>query len=221
MFQDYHEVERDLPLSSRAANAAFPLEAALRELQCAAHDLAFAETADLISDNRVVMLDGMIRACQADAARSTAEEAEALWSAAASLSEERAELAETLPLEHAFHADQKDLARARMRASQRRLRSWLHLSCATGCAAPGFDPNIAPDEARALVREALALTPEEVSRRARFEARARLYEISAGDEDAPLDAASTQCAARIAVLLVARARDRLEALSGSSRVREC
>ncbi|WP_417806650.1 hypothetical protein [Thioclava sp.] len=208
MFQDAYWADAG-PNQSRAEfGGAYPIEAALDELRLAARDLAFAEAAEMIAQNRITVIDGMIAACEADAAECAASEAAALSDAAANLREERASLAETLPLERAFRADQRDLASARIAAVQTRLKAWLDDPAAIEVP---FNPNIAPDEAIALAQEGLACSPEEIAMAARSDARARLYEVSSGEalDISPVaPVTNTYCAAWVAGRLVARARAR-------------
>jgi hypothetical protein len=208
MFQDLYWADAG-PHQSRAEfDGTYPIEAALDELRLAARDLAFAEVAEMIAHNRVSVMDGMIAACEADAARCAKNEAAALSDAALNLREERASLAETLPLECAFRADQRDLATARIAAVQARLKAWLDTPAAI---ATPFNPNIAPDEAIALAQQGLDCSPESIAMAARSEARARLYEISSGEalEVSPVaPLTNTHCAAWVAGRLVARARAR-------------
>jgi len=208
MFQDLYWADAG-PHQSRAEfGGAYPIEAALDELRLAARDLAFAETAEMIAQNRITVMDGMIAACEKDATQSATSEAVALRDAAANLREERASLVATLPLECDFRADQRDLARARIAAVHARLRAWLENPDAVEAA---FNPNIAQDEAVDLVHEGLACSPDDIAMTARAQARARLYEVSAGEAldispVAPMLA--THCAAWLAGRLVARARAR-------------
>ena len=206
MFRNTHWVGPDPEQTCEPVDEAHPIEAALGELRRAARDLAFAEAAEMIAQNRIAVIDGMIATCEADAARSGGADAGALGEAAASLREERASLAATLPLECAFRADQRDHACARILAVQARLQEWLGDPARSETA---FNPNIAPDEAVIMVQEAVARSPDEIAASARAEARARLYEVSAGEalDIAPIaPPEQAHCAAWLAGRLVARAQ---------------
>ena len=208
MFQDTFWANAGPHQSGVEFGGAYPIEAALDELRLAARDLAFAETAETIAQNRITVIDGMIAACEADAMHSDRGEAAALSDAATTLREERASLAETLPLERAFRADQRDLACARIAAVKTRLQAWIDNPEAIK--AP-FNPNIALDEAIALAQEGLDCSPEDIVTAARSAARARLYEVSSGealDVSPVAPVTNTYCAAWVAGRLVARARAR-------------
>jgi len=83
------------------------------EIVEALRDLEACETADLIALHRIEALRGMVMACSVD--DSDAE----LRVARAALEEDLASLEETLPLERAFRADQRDAALARIARAAR------------------------------------------------------------------------------------------------------
>jgi hypothetical protein len=158
--------------TARPAKALFPLESAMQDLGRAARDIAFAETADVIALSRIKVLRDMIAACRDEIAVQT-ERSVALELAAAidGLSEELASFEETLPLERAFRADQRDHAVGRIEAAQSRLRSFVETE---GLDAELFDPALSREEAVELAVAALARSPAEIIAAARLEAEARL-----------------------------------------------
>ena len=158
--------------AARPAGALFPLQSAMEELGRAARDIAFAETADVIALGRITVLRDMISACREELALQ-ADRSVALELAAAidGLSEELTSFEETLPLERAFRADQRDHAVTRIEAAQSRLRSFVQTD---GLQAELFDPALSRDEAVELAVAALARSPADIIAAARLEAEARL-----------------------------------------------
>ncbi len=158
--------------AARPVGALFPLESAMEEIGRAARDIAFAETADVISTGRIAVLRDMICACREEMTVQT-DRTVALELAAAidGLGEELASFEETLPLERAFRADQRDHAVARIEAAQSRLRGFIETP---ELQAALFDPALSRDEAVDLAQAALARSPAEIIRAARLEAEARL-----------------------------------------------
>ena len=158
--------------TARPAAAVFPLDSAMEDLGRAARDIAFAETADVIAVNRIRVLRDMISACHAEIAQQT-DRAIALELAAAidGLGAELSSFEETLPLERAFRADQRDDAVARIEAAQTRLRRFVQTD---GMQAAQFDPALSRAEAVELARAALERSPAQIIAAARLEAEARL-----------------------------------------------
>lgn len=157
--------------SARPARALFPLESAMDDLGRAARDIAFAETADVIALHRISVLRDMIAACRAEiAVQEDTMVALELAAAIDGLSEELSSFEETLPLERAFRADQRDHAVVRIEAAQSRLRSFIETE---GMGADLFDPALTRDEAVELARAALARSPAQIIAAARLEAEAR------------------------------------------------
>ena len=158
--------------SARPAGALFPLESAMDELGRAARDIAFAETADVIAVNRIRVLRDMISACRGEIAlqqdRTVALE---LAAAIDGLGAELTSFEETLPLERAFRADQRDHAVARIEAAQSRLRGFVN---SVGMEAAQFDPALSREEAVELALAALERSPAQIIAAARLEAEARL-----------------------------------------------
>ncbi|KFE36103.1 hypothetical protein [Thioclava atlantica] len=171
MFQQEFGAHAPAALAGVPKPRSTPLAAALEELREAACDLAFAEAADLIARNRIMMIDGMIAGCEADAAEAGPETAGALCDAVSGLREDRASLAETLSLETAYRDDQRAEARTRIRKAQGRLRSLLQLAERRLDSPPtGIDADDLEDRAR----ESLRFDADELAQIARQEARARL-----------------------------------------------
>ena len=158
--------------TAHPAGALFPLHSALEDIGRAARDIAFAETADVIALGRIAVLRDMIAACHAELAVQTNRDV-ALELAAAidGLGEELTSFEDTLPLERAFRADQRDDAVARIAAAQTRLRGFVETQ---GQEAAQFDPALSRAEAVELAQAALARTPAEITAAARLEAEARL-----------------------------------------------
>lgn len=191
------------------------VDRALEELRQAVSDLAFAEAADLIARHRVAVLDEMISGCFEDAETAEPDTAAALRAAAEGLQEERATLAETLPLELSLRADQRDAACDRIRAAQRHLRNISqmpdHFGCAWACSRVGARPC---EDAADQIQQALRFDAEAIADIARQEARARLSDgFAALPVASPLsprrggDTGTT--AAQVARRLVEDARRRL------------
>lgn len=158
--------------TARPVGALFPIESAMDEIARAARDLAFCESADVIAVGRIAVLRDMIAACRAEQPLQddVAVRAE-LRAAVEQLDEELASFEETLPLERAFRADQRDHAVARIEAAQARLHGFV-TDAAQG--AEVFDPVLSREEAVELAQAALARSPADIMRAARFEAEARL-----------------------------------------------
>lgn len=154
-----------------AASAAFPLEAAMEEIGRAARDIAFAETADVIALGRIRILRDMIAACHDEVARThdfalTRE----LTAAIDGLGLELADFEDTLPLERAFRADQRDQAVAQIHTTHERLRAFVADSTQQAVL---FEPALSRAEAVELALEALAQSPEDIIAAARAEAETR------------------------------------------------
>ncbi|MBZ4021223.1 hypothetical protein CKO11_01930 [Rhodobacter sp. TJ_12] len=157
--------------SAHPQDRLFPLEAALEEIGRAARDIAFAETADVIALGRIKVLRDMIAACH-DEVENEPDRTVALELAAAidGLSAELASFEETLPIERAFRADQRDQAIAQITAAQDRLQGFV---ANEGQQAEVFDPALTREEAVELAQAAIARTPAEIVAAARLEAEAR------------------------------------------------
>jgi len=158
--------------TARPARALFPLESAMEELGRAARDIAFAEAADVIAVNRIKVLRDMISACHEEIVlqrdRTVALE---LAAAIDGLGEELTSFEDTLPLERAFRADQRDHAVARIEAAQTRLRAFVEC---TDMQADLFDPALSREEAVELAKAALLRSPADIIAAARLEAEARM-----------------------------------------------
>lgn len=174
MFQNFASVRPGQIFPLPACPAAFPFDAALEALGRGARDLAFVEAAEAIALDRIARLGAMIAACEQEMACGAGAGADAqaeLAEAIGVLIRERASLTETLPLERAFRADQRDDAMARVRAAQ----DWLRAFISSARDQSGLhDPNLAPGEARMLAATALARAPGDLVLLARAEVRARL-----------------------------------------------
>ncbi|MDD8021679.1 MAG: hypothetical protein PHX82_01020 [Paracoccaceae bacterium] len=157
--------------AARPVGALFPLESAMDEIGRAARDLAFCEAAEVIADNRIMVLREMITACKAEIYLQDDAVAAELQAAVEGLGEELESFEETRPLEAAFRADQRDQACARISAAQTRLRSFVANPLQE---AELFDPALSREEAVELARAALARSPEDIVLSARAEARARV-----------------------------------------------
>ena len=157
--------------AARPARALYPLESAMDDLGRAARDIAFAETADVIALHRITVLRDMIEACRAEITRNQDPKvALELAAAIEGLGAELSSFEETLPLERAFRADQRDHAVARIKAAQSRLRSFVE---AAGMQPDLFDPALTRDEAVELAMAALERSPAQIIAAARREAEAR------------------------------------------------
>ncbi|OWY16026.1 hypothetical protein B6V73_12600 [Thioclava sp. JM3] len=195
------------------------VERVLEELRQAVSDLAFAEAAELIARHRVAFLDEMISGCLDDAETAEVDTAAALRTAAEGLQEERATVAETMPLELALRADQRDAACDRIRAAQRRLRNISqmpqHFGCACGFDCPSEGDGAGPCSGVAeRIQQALRCDADAIADIARQEARARLSDgFAALPVAAPLSSRSggdtVSTAAQVARRLVEDARRRL------------
>ena len=158
--------------TARPAAALFPLQSAMEDIGLAARDIAFAETADVIALGRIAVLRDMISACRAELAVQTNRDvALELAAAVDGLGEELTSYEETLPLERAFRADQREDAVAQIIAAQTRLRNFIDTE---GQEAAQFDPALDRAEAVELAQAALARTPADIAAAARLEAEARL-----------------------------------------------
>ncbi|SOC16341.1 hypothetical protein [Rhodobacter maris] len=159
---------------AESGEAPFPLQAALEEIGRAARDIAFAETADVIALGRIRLLRDMINACHDEAER--AEDLHVtleLVAAIDGLSAELASFEDTLPLERAFRADQRDQALERIAAAQAGLRAFIANASQR---ADLFEPMLSRAEAVELAVTALARSPEDIATAARAEAEARFAE---------------------------------------------
>lgn len=157
--------------SARPARALYPLESALDDLGRAARDIAFAETADVIALHRITVLRDMIEACRAEITQQKdTKVAMELVAAIDGLGAELSSFEETLPLERAFRADQRDHAVARIEAAQSRLRTFVETA---GMQPAQFDPALTRDEAVELALAALERSPAQIIAAARREAEAR------------------------------------------------
>ncbi|TKD15513.1 hypothetical protein FBT96_16295 [Rhodobacter capsulatus] len=157
--------------AARPARALYPLESAMDDLGRAARDIAFAETADVIALHRITVLRDMIEACRSEIARSQESKvAMELAAAIDGLGEELSSFEETLPLERAFRADQRDHAVARIEAAQSRLRTFIET---VGMQPDLFDPALTREEAVELAMAALERSPAQIIAAARREAEAR------------------------------------------------
>lgn len=101
------------------------IDAAVEELSRAAGDMARCAAAEAMVVGRVAALRGLLGECAALQEQAGATEAGTLQSALAALRDDLASLEETLPLERAFHADERDRARARMAQARGRLRQTM------------------------------------------------------------------------------------------------
>lgn len=161
----------------------FVIEEALDQLGRAARDVAFVEAAEAMAEERVAQTRRMLRACEEELDLQEGEAFVELDAAIDGLHEDLGSLMATLPLERAFHADQRDAARARMASAQDRLARFL-LDPAQD--AQAFAPAFPRAEAVALARQALQRSPDEIIAAARLEARARLRGAPLPDpEDGP------------------------------------
>ena len=157
--------------NARPARALYPLESALDDLGRAARDIAFAETADVIALHRITVLRDMIEACRAEITQQKdTKVAMELAAAIDGLGAELSSFEETLPLERAFRADQRDHAVARIEAAQSRLRTFVETA---GMKPAQFDPALTRDEAVELALAALERSPAQIIAAARREAEAR------------------------------------------------
>ena len=99
------------------------IDAAVEEFSRAAGDMARCAAAEAVATGRVAALRALLDQFSAAQERANASEAEALQAALAALRDDLASLEQTLPLERAFHADERDRARARMALARAQLRA--------------------------------------------------------------------------------------------------
>ncbi|MDF1619240.1 hypothetical protein [Pseudothioclava nitratireducens] len=149
----------------------YPVETAMDDIGRAVRDAAFVEAAEVIARDRVAMLRQMIVGCEDELSHREGEAFERLSDTIDTLREELASLEETLPLETAFRADQRDLLRVRITDAQDRLRRFLIDPAARENA---FDPLLTLDEAIERVETALSRGPDDILAAARAEASARI-----------------------------------------------
>ncbi|MFD2174508.1 hypothetical protein [Rhodobacter lacus] len=169
--------EADLAPVCEPQLSPFPLQTTLEEIGRAARDLALAETADVVALGRIRLLRDMIEAChEAIAAAEDRHVALELVAAIDGLGAELASFEDTLPLERAFRADQRDRALERIAAAQAQLRAFVR---AIHQEAELFEPALSREEAVELAITALARSPEDIAAAARAEAEARFAEAPA------------------------------------------
>lgn len=132
------------------------VEADLAQIERACREIAFCELAEAMAHARIVALRGAASGCRAEAEAQPGSHE--LRLAARSLANELASFEETLPLECAYRADQRDIALARLGGAQARLRE--------RCVEDGA--------VRTRVQAALALAPGLLVQSARQQAAARL-----------------------------------------------
>lgn len=137
--------------------AADPVARDLAQVDRACREVAFCEIADALALARIVALRGAVAGCIAELAAGGASD---LRLAAGTLSEELASFEETLPLEQAFRADQRDMAIARLEAARERLAA--------------VDPADLGEAMGLRLRAALTLTAENVVTAARDRAAERV-----------------------------------------------
>lgn len=172
MFQDVKWTRlSDFFAPQGEAPGLFAVEEALDQLGRAARDVAFVEAAEAMAEERVAQTRRMLNACVEELDLQEGDAFVELDAAIDGLREDLESLLATLPLERAFHADQRDAARARMTAAQDRLARFL-LTFENKPEA--FDPVVSREEGVVLARQALARSPDEIIAAARMEARARV-----------------------------------------------
>ncbi|MGD9916669.1 MAG: hypothetical protein AB7U46_01520 [Paenirhodobacter sp.] len=173
MFQDAAwTLDGEFDVFAHPVAALFPIESAMEEIGRAARDIAFCESADAIACGRISVLRDMIAACRTEIAQQEDDEVAAeLLVAIDGLGEDLASFEETLPLERAFRADQRDHAVTRIEAAQSRLRGFI---ADPQIEAGLFDPRLSRAEVVDLAEAALARSPAEIVASARAEAKARL-----------------------------------------------
>lgn len=96
------------------------VEADLRQVERACREIAFCELAEAMAKSRIAALRGAVSGCRAEVAAQP--ESRELHLAAVTLEAELASFEETLPIECAYRADQRDMALARLGRAQDRLR---------------------------------------------------------------------------------------------------
>ncbi|MFT3689742.1 hypothetical protein [Paenirhodobacter sp.] len=133
------------------------VQADLAQVEQACREIGFSAQAEAMARFRVVGLRAAVVGCRAEIARRP--EASELRLAATALEAELASFEETLPMECAYRADQRDMALARLGGAQARLRARLRSE---------------DDETRLRVQAALALSPELLVRVSQEQAVAEL-----------------------------------------------
>lgn len=132
-------------------------EADLRQIERACREIAFCELAEAMAQSRIAALRGAVAGGRAEIAAQP--ECEDLRLSVRTLERELASFEETLPIECAYRADQRDIALARLSAAQARLR-------AQAVSGDGAD--------MVRVQAALALSPRVVVHNSRQQAAARI-----------------------------------------------
>ncbi|HEY0213594.1 MAG TPA: hypothetical protein VGC40_08415 [Paenirhodobacter sp.] len=135
-----------------------PVENCLAQIDRACREIAFCELADMLSKSRITALRGALSGCREEELRGEP----GLQLTSRTLAAELVSLEQTLPLEQAYRADQRDLAIARLNEAQKRLRV-------------GRAADVGDDETLlARVKSALAISAMEVVTMARHKAAARV-----------------------------------------------
>ncbi|WP_420344247.1 hypothetical protein [Paenirhodobacter sp.] len=132
-------------------------EADLRQIERACREIAFCELAEAMAQSRIAALRGAVAGGRAEIAAQP--ECEDLRLSVRTLECELASFEETLPIECAYRADQRDIALARLSAAQARLR-------AQAVSGDGVD--------MVRLQAALALSPRVVVHNSRQQAAARI-----------------------------------------------
>ncbi|HEY0274834.1 MAG TPA: hypothetical protein VGC31_01995 [Paenirhodobacter sp.] len=133
-----------------------PVESCLAQIDRACREIAFCELADVLAKSRITALRSALSICRDEESR--ADPGPRLESR--TLEAELASLEQTLPLEQAYRADQRDLAIARLTEAQTRLRIGR-----------GSETD---DGLRKRVQSALALSAKEVVTMSRHKAATRV-----------------------------------------------
>lgn len=161
-----------------SGQGAAQVEAELARIARACREIAFCELSEALAQARIRALRGVVAGCRAEAEarrQETPEDADLMTAEAQvdlrfareTLEEELSSFEETLPLEAAFRADQRDRATASILTAQERLQQALQRAGAE-C------PDPVALGARPRILAAVALTPAEVIANARERARDRM-----------------------------------------------
>lgn len=138
-----------------------PVESCLAQIDRACREIAFCELADVIAGSRISALRKALSHCREEERR----DAGAGDLDSRTVEAELASLEQTLPLEQAYRADQRDLAIARLTEAQSRLR--------VGCTSEA-EMN---ETLKSRVRAALTISAAEMVAISRDRAVARVAQI--------------------------------------------
>lgn len=133
-----HRVPRPQDLATQGV-----VESCLAQIDRACREIAFCELAEMLANARVTALRGALSACRKEEGIAERD------LASRTLAAELVSLEQTLPLEQAYRADQRDLAIARLTDAQKRLGG-------------GRTQEVLTDAQHSRVRAALRISAAEV-----------------------------------------------------------